>query len=329
MSEPVTESAIASALEIDAEGADFLARRANQARWTAEDADELDRWLSRSLAHQTAFWRLESVWDRANRLDALRQLPSRQLNAALTPRRRSLFLGLTAAAVAVVAVGLPAIFPTSTSHAVTYSTAVGGRETIRVADGSRIDLNTDTILRTRFSDGKRNVELVKGEALFQIKHDDAHPFVVSVGGHIVTDLGTKFLIREEGGRLKVALLEGSARLSATGAAADGNGITLTPGDEAIVTSMGVSVRRKALVELDAELGWRRGVLVFHRATLADVAREYNRYNQQKIFIADEVAGKRVINATLPSTDVPAFARMARNFLGLHVENHEGEIVISR
>ena len=327
MSELDQDRAPAPALEVDAQAADFLARRANELRWTEKDAADLEVWLSRSLAHQTAFWRLESVWERANRLDALRQLPPWPTPTPVSPRRRSLFLGLAASVAVLAAVGVSTNILVSSPRIATYATPIGGRESIQLADGSQIDLNTDTVLRTRFKDGQRSAELVKGEALFQIKHDATHPFVVSVAGHTVTDLGTKFLVRDDGNRLKVALIEGSARLSAN--SAQGKVAVLMPGDEAVATSKTLSVTRKTSADLRSELGWNRGVLVFHRATLFDVAKEYNRYNQRKIVIADDVAGARVINATLPSTDVVAFARMAKNFLGLHVEEREREIVISR
>ena len=327
MSELDQDRAPAPALEVDAQAADFLARRANELRWTEKDAADLEAWLSRSLAHQTAFWRLESVWERANRLDALRQLPPWPTPTPVSPRRRSLFLGLAASVAVLAAVGVSTNILVSSPRIATYATPIGGRESIQLADGSQIDLNTDTVLRTRFKDGQRSAELVKGEALFQIKHDATHPFVVSVAGHTVTDLGTKFLVRDDGNRLKVALIEGSARLSAN--SAQGKVAVLMPGDEAVATSKTLSVTRKTSADLRSELGWNRGVLVFHRATLFDVAKEYNRYNQRKIVIADDVAGARVINATLPSTDVVAFARMAKNFLGLHVEEREREIVISR
>ena len=103
---------------------------------------------------------------------------------------------------------------------------------------------------------------------------------------------------------------------------------LKPGDEAVATARDLTITRKSDKQLESELGWQRGVLVFQRATLVDVAREYNRYNSRKIVIADSKAGARLITATLPTNDVASFARMARNFLGLHVEEREGEIVIS-
>ena len=173
------------------------------------------------------------------------------------------------------------------------------------------------------------MELIRGEALFNIKHDATHPFILVAANHRVIDLGTKFVVREDGARVKVALLEGSARVETGSAGAGIGSALLKPGDEAVATAQGVSVTRKSPHKLDSELGWRRGVLVFQQATLVEVASEYNRYNTRKIVIGDVGAGARIITATLPTNDVAGFARMAKNFLGLHVEDHGSEIVISR
>lgn len=327
MSNSSEENAPAPALDVDAQAADFLIRRTDVAHWTANDELELEAWLSQSLAHKTAYWRLESVWNRAYRLNALK-IQSPQHSFAPPPRRTLLF-GIAAAVVTVVALGTSAGFLLLPGSPKTYATPVGGRELIKLSDGSHIELNTNTALRTDFSDGQRRVELIKGEALFQIKHDVAHPFVVTVAGHQVTDLGTTFVVRKDALRLSVALLEGSARLTSAGSAKPAKPVILTPGEEAVATAHDVSITRRPIEDLKTELSWRRGVLVFHHATLLDVAQEYNRYNQQKIVIADSVAGSRVINATLPATDVGAFARMAQNFLGLNVEYRDDEVVISR
>lgn len=317
------------ASDIQARAAEFLVARSDRNRWTPNDEAELDAWLAKSLAHQTAFWRLESIWGRADRLNALRPLASRNTSAPSPLRRRSLFLGLAAAVAAVAAIGGSTSLMMSNARTATYTTPIGGREIITLADGSSIELNTNTSLRTVIDARQRTVELLRGEALFNIKHDAAHPFVLVAANHRVIDLGTRFVVREDGGRLKVALIEGRARVETDSAGANVRSVLLKPGDEAVATAQGVSVTRKSPRKLDTELGWRRGVLVFQHATLVEVANEYNRYNTRKIVIGDADAGGRIITATLPTNDVAGFARMARNFLGLHVEDRGSEIVISR
>ena len=71
------------------------------------------------------------------------------------------------------------------------------------------------------------------------------------------------------------------------------------------------------------------MLVFDHATLVEVASEYNRYNRTKLVIAGAEAQRLTISGTLPATDLGAFTRLATKFFNLQVEQHEGEIVVSR
>ena len=67
----------------------------------------------------------------------------------------------------------------------------------------------------------------------------------------------------------------------------------------------MSVTAMGTRDLQTELGWRRGVLVFYHTTLADAVDEINRYNTQKLVIADPVAAGMRMNGTFPANDVEA------------------------
>jgi transmembrane sensor len=317
-----------SASDIDAQAMDFILRR-NLDNWEAADQSALDAWLSQSLAHKAAYWRLNSMWNRADRLGALRSLPS--LSGAPKPAgREGRFLKIAAALVLFASAAVAASNWFSSARTQTYATQIGGHKNIELADGTRIELNTNTVLNVRVDSRARSVNLVRGEALFHVKHDAAHPFVVVAGSHRITDLGTSFVVREKKDRLEVALIEGRAQLESTDTSTPVKRVAvLMPGDEAVATSHQMSVTRKISSDIQDELGWRRGMLVFHRATLAEVANEYNRYNHKKIVIADDVAGARTMSATLPTNDLATFARIARNFLGLHVRESGEQILISQ
>jgi transmembrane sensor len=318
---------IAPASDVDAQAMDFILKR-NLEDWTGDDQAAFDAWFAQSLAHKTAYWRLNSVWQRADRLGALRPLSAQNERAKIAPRKGN-FLKMAAALVLLAGAGAMGSRWFFDSQTQTYATQIGGHKSIVLADGTRIELNTNTVLRTHVDAKNRSVELVRGEALFHVKHDSAHPFTVVAGRHRITDLGTSFVVREKPDRLEVALIEGRARLESTDAQAPVKRLAiLTPGDEAVATRENMSITRKARTDIEDELGWRRGVLVFHRATLAEVANEYNRYNHRKIIIADWSAAARTMSATLPTNDPATFARIARNFLGLHVRESRNEIVIS-
>jgi transmembrane sensor len=308
---------------IEAAAAHWLQRRRFW-NWSEDDQRQLDEWLSLSGSHRVAYWRLKAGFERSNRLSAL-QSPGEFGRPAPAERERLWpLLRRTAAGLAVVAAcGIASVQFFPKHEGKIYETDVGGRQTIVLTDGSKIDLNTGTLVRVK----GRSAELLRGEAFFQITHDAARPFVVTAGSHRITDLGTKFAVRAAGESLEVSLVQGRARIDVPGAPSQ-KAAVLEPGDVAVATANRISVNRKSQQDLVGALGWRRGVLVFHQTTLADAAAEFNRYNSKKLVVSDPQAARLTIGATFPTDDIESFARTAKNVFGLRVEDRGSEIVIS-
>ena len=315
-----------NASQIEARAAQWLAAR-DRDDWREADQAMLDAWLEENIDNAVAYWRLEAAWSCTERLTALRR-PGPEISVHTPKRRfRPWLLGAAAALTAVTALGFGSnyIFPPTTR---TYATAIGEREAIRFADGSQIELNTDTKLRAAVSASRRKVWLEKGEAYFQIHHDASNPFVVIAGDRYITDLGTKFRIRRDPGRLEVALVEGRAQLETSDAQAPQKPMVLTPGDTAIATANSVSLTRTPSKGLARELAWRQGIIIFNNTSLAAAASEFNRYNREKIIIADPAVASTAIYGTFQTNNVAAFARLAHEVLGLNVEHRNGNIVVS-
>ena len=285
----------------------------------------------KSRAHRIAYWRQKSVWESAQRLKALRAPMTRPAHQTAGKRSKPFILRVAAAAIVAVTCGVAGYqyVKSSPDRGMTYTTPIGGRETISLSDGSRIELNTNTVLRIGANRNTRTAFLERGEAYFDIRHDAARPFVVIAAGHRITDLGTKFSIRDASDRLEVTLFQGKARLEATDRPNSVNSAVLSPGEVAIATSQSVTVIRKVQKELDGELGWRRGVLTFYHTTLSDAAREFNRYNNRKIVVVDNAGEAELIDGTFPVNDVDLFGRVARSVFRARVENKGNDIVISR
>jgi transmembrane sensor len=312
----------ADASDIEHKAADWLQRRQFW-NWSPEDQVGLDAWLAESSAHRVAFLRLKSGYAQTERLVALRS--SRPERGA--PSRMRLFHA-AAALVAVALVATGAAFYFVTPEGTTYATQVGGRQTLTLADGSRIELNTDTVLRLDKTRSKRSITLIKGEAYFQVQHDAARPFVVTTAGHTVTDLGTKFTVRTETDRIEVRLVEGEARLDATGVSKRQPSMVLKPGDVAVATANSISVKREPMRTLADDLGWRRGLIVFHDTTLADAATRLNRYNTNRL-VVDHAAANLKINGTFRADDAQTFAQMARDIFGLRITATADNTKLSR
>jgi transmembrane sensor len=242
---------------------------------------------------------------------------------------RSLFGSFAAALIVAAGVGIAGSLYLLRPVEKIYSTTLGGHQTVMLADGSKIELNTDTTLRTIISGRRRMVWLDRGEAFFQIAHSTEHPFAVVVGDHRVTVLGTKFLVRRDTSHLEVAVVEGRVRFDPSDGQPSPQSALLESGDVVVAPASATLVVRKTAQELTEELGWRRGVLVFDNTPLAEVAVEFNRYNHEQLIVADPSAQRMKIDGTFHANDVVAFTRLAQTVLGLHVENRGDQAVISR
>jgi len=315
---------------LEARAADWLQRRRYWKDWSPADQADLDTWLDEAPHHAVAYWRLAGGLERTERLQALRPQRTTRVSG-MAAALRPILPKLVAAFATVALLGGGALLFVSATKTGTnpqlYSTGVGGHQIITLADGSQIELNTDTTLTADIGPNHRHVKLERGEAFFDIVHDSNRPFIVEADGQRITDLGTQFLARREAGRLEVDLLQGKARVDILGANA--KSALLLPGDRAIATTTDVAVTKRAAKKLDAQLGWRRGVIVFDNVTLAEAAAELNRYNQQKIVVVGASTGQLNVNATLPINNVGLFVRSAKTLFDLKIENRGNEILISR
>jgi transmembrane sensor len=313
---------------IEARAAEWLAHRVSD-DWTEMQQAELNVWLMQSPAHRIAFLRLGSAWGHTYRLSVLRT-PTREHAAVAAKSANWRLLGRSVAILAIVALLTSAVaIYLSAPRMEIFTTATGSHQTIRLADGSQIELNTDTILRASLNEVRRTIWLDRGEAYFQIRHDAARPFVVIAQGHRVLDIGTKFLVRRNTDRLEVAVVEGRVQFDTASDTPQARSTVLGQGDVIVASGNTTSVTREPPQRLANELSWRRGLLAFDNARLADVVAEFNRYNEQKIVIADPAINRLVIGGTFPTTDIDAFAELAQDVLGLRVEKRGDRTVISR
>jgi|HubBroStandDraft_2_1064218.scaffolds.fasta_scaffold21827_2 transmembrane sensor len=315
------------AKESRAQAAAWLERR-HREDWNAQEQKKLDAWLTASPAHMVAYVRVETAWKRADRLSVLRNLEASQPRLPNLKHARP-FLAALAGVLAIVAVvGYLVVPKFLRSDEVVYATGVGGHRAIVLADGTRIELNTQTTLRMKTDHGARVAWLDQGEAYFKIAHDARHPFIVFVDDRRVTDLGTRFVIRRNPADLRVALLEGRALFDAPNGPV-GSATILSPGDVVTERNHAVALTRESQKALSDDLGWRRGMLIFKHTTLAAAAEEFNRYNTRKIVIANRATSSLTIGGTFQVNNIDVFARAMKDLLDVQVQNRGNETVISR
>lgn len=314
---------------IEARAAEWISRRDRGALDEAAER-QLDHWLAESPTHRVAYLRLNNAWGRADRLRALRPAaptrPIKSLRTVPSPHRKPLpWLYGAAAAVALfcmaITVSGDSFGPSALQQ---FSTRVGARETVALADGSKLTLNTATQLRAAISTTARNVWLDDGEVYFDIAHDASRPFVVTAGDLQVTVLGTRFTLRREADRLQVNVLEGRVQLQVPGAPPT----VLTRDESGLGTGKSVLVTRRTPRQSVVVTSWLEGRLVFDQTALADAAAQFNRYNQKKLVITDGVASSIRIGGTFEATNVEAFVRLIQSGFGLDVQVRDDQFLVA-
>jgi len=209
---------------------------------TAGDRARFYEWLRRSPDHIQAYLEIAEGWaelptsDPEHRLDiqalVARARESQDENVvSLSPRETALpnrqrrSMTAWAASLAGVALVLGLAVWSYLYQANTYRTGVGEQRTVRLLDGSTIELNALSSIRVRLSKNTREVDLREGQALFRVAKDPARPFLVHSDGTTVRAVGTQFDVYRKSTATVVTVLEGRVAVaeadSASGALDEG------------------------------------------------------------------------------------------------------------
>jgi transmembrane sensor len=287
----------------------------------------LSVWLDASIANRLAYLRIRTSWENSARLAALQNSPHFSVS---TLGRRSWGRWALAAALTLAVVGGGAYYHvTRQAQQLVYATRIGERPLLRLSDGTRVQLNTDTAVRASITQATRTVTLEKGEAYFEVVHDASRPFTVLAGNRRITDLGTKFSVRRDGDKVTVVVKEGRVRVDSADNTpaqvapvyAGGGNVVLAKADEMLVAA-------RSEKDLSDDLSWRDGMLVFNQKTLADAAEEFNRYNSKRIVVSGTARDIR-IGGSFRADNIEVFAQLVRNALGLKVTEGNDRIEISQ
>jgi transmembrane sensor len=201
-----------------------------------------------------------------------------------------------------------------------FSTALGERRQVALPDGSVIDLNSRSRLQARYEKGHRDIELMEGEAMFNVAHDSDRPFVVQAGSGKVTVTGTRFDVRRGVSETRVVVEQGTVKVQGRGAP-DNEFINLTAGFGTRVDAQGTVATASAVnpAELTA---WRSGKLVFNNASLAEVAEEVSRYRENPLTVGNDKVGNLRLTSVFKSDNTDALLKALPNILPVAVRTLE-------
>ena len=201
----------------------------------------------------------------------------------------------------------------------TYTTGVGQRDSVRLADGTRIVLGPDSRLTVPadYATNNRSVEL-RGDGFFDVVHDPAKPFVVRVGGAVVEDIGTTFSVEsDDAAATSVSVVTGSVRLRQAQSEPT-SGVVLAAGDRGSIDESGRASAQQHVVR-EEDVAWTRGQLVFRDAPLSRVANELRRWYGVTLRVNDSALLNTPVSTTVAGEPVDRVLNIIGLTLGARVQ----------
>lgn len=309
----------------DREAADWYARLSG-GPVSNVDLNAFFAWRSKTL-NDAAYTRIEALTTTARALADAPALQALAQDAVRRPREgskarrhRGAAAALVAGAALTAALAVSAVIWRPWEGQV-YSTPVGERRAITLADGSSVELNTDSQVRVRLSRSERSLTLVRGQAMFSVHHDPSRPFIVTAGETRVRAIGTRFEVYRTRAGVAVTLAEGRVQVSAPGQAAP---VMLKAGQR--VETAPQRRPHPTAVDVSAATGWTQGRLTFAEAPLGQAVAEVNRYSHRQVRLGPGAAAALPVSGVFDAGDTEAFAAGVAALHGLRVVHQGGGVV---
>ncbi|MFT5758427.1 MAG: transmembrane sensor [Alteromonadaceae bacterium] len=274
-----------------------------------QERQDLIAWINQNRKHHECLLSLASLWDDLsvlNELSGIFPLEKVHKKQSIMP-----YLAMAASMLLVVVTSSSLLLgfnPASLFHQTTlssvkyYQTKIGEQATFSMPDGTSMQLNTNSKIEVAYTAKHRKLTLLQGEARFDVAKDKDRPFTVVSGTQSFTALGTIFNVQKNNEHnMELVVTEGKVLISKSSelikdVADNFEQLTRLPLMSAIVTSgqkaliensQAMPIQKISLDQVQRDLAWQQGMLIFNGEPLAKALKEVSRYTNTHFEISDE------------------------------------------
>lgn len=326
----------------------YVAQHDDDAMLAAEN--DLLAWLRRSPAHVAEYLRvarlardvanaakridipLDRLIEEARKADNVVDLSRAQSRSARPSSPKGRGLPWRWAAAGALAVGFAVVAVIWSRAPKDYATLHGDQQTWRLDDGTVLHLDSDSGIRVTLDRRQRLVELDHGQAFFEVAKDPNRPFRVVVGNAILQDVGTSFDVFRKNSGTIVTVTNGqvaiwnSEQLAATSTSSPRPLAELHAGQQATVSPTG-AIKVETGMNVRRATAWLRQEIVFDQDRIADVAAEFNRYNDTQINVTDPRIAGIAITGMFHTYDLDSFVQFLNGLPDIEAVRQESPAVV--
>jgi transmembrane sensor len=314
---------------------------------TALEENQFKNWITSSAQHYKTFMQVAEHWDKTEALQLSKKdlIPPKEI-AYKKPYfyRPALAASFFFLAVVSFLMSYPQLAikwqetnsQETNGYAIEYSESFSTENmvssSIQLPDGSRLRINAKSVVDVSFSKKIREIKLKKGELFIEVAHDTQRPLVVVTKDHFVRAVGTAFnvnLVNEKETRLTVVegkVVYGKANEREEKNSELNKGNLVVEGEQTVLND--VTVKKLSQEELERELSWKQGVLVFTGQPLKEVLVEVQRYTQYQFIIGSSSIETLQVVGYFKAGDVTTFlAALKGNFQIDHRMEKDNKILL--
>ncbi|CAG7857876.1 hypothetical protein MCAMS1_02862 [biofilm metagenome] len=245
---------------------------------SAEEISQFKQWLQDNPAHNNAYKDIEAFWNNADFNDALSATPlsdAKVLPSRYRPINNSWAVISVAAGIAFLTILLKPMLGCVPAD---YCTATGEIRKVQLAEGSTITLGPQTTINVSLNSKLRQVQLLKGEALFSVQRNTASPFIVNSQYSQTRVLGTQFNVKGNAEFDTITVISGVVEVSRN----QQQSTLLHANDSITVDSLTTGTVKTS--SGNAASAWAKGHLVFANTALNEVVGEIGRFRHGTIIV---------------------------------------------
>jgi len=298
----------------------------------AEQTSETEVWLDKKPERRQEADALDAIWNDDCFTAALKQYETNQQNRQQksqqnrqTPDHKcsTLWYGSIAASV-VLTLGILLFRSGDVSQPVYFNTQKLQTAHQLLDDGSRLDISAASQLLVKYSAAERHIDLVEGEAQFNVSKDPARPFVVETRHATLQALGTVFNVDQRRDSTELTVLEG--RVEVAPLQAGNKRVILTAGQRALIRANGHGPVET--FDLTSYRDWQQNILEADNMPLADIIDELNRYRNTAVGIHPSI-GNLPVSGTFRLDDTEKNLQLITSAYQLTISEQNGITFISR
>ncbi|GGZ33215.1 FecR family protein [Asticcacaulis endophyticus] len=286
---------------------------------------QFELWIKAHPDHAQAYADMCASWQAAPVEDALtfkrRQGASRQFISVVVGGALAACLVLGFVGVNTRSVMLPSFKPQPT-YSASLMTGPGDIQDVALPDGTRIALSGNSALTVRYEGRRRQVNLTRGEAWFDVAHDESRAFHVAAGEAEVKVVGTAFNID----LLDAVTTEVSVYRGKVQVAAGERSVDLTLGQKAISQNGRIA---RSMFDAQAIPDWREGWFEAEDIELGRLIAEVNRFAKTPVRIADPDLAAKTVSGRFKVSDPALVLSGLKQVYGIEVRQGKTVTVLTK